>query len=92
MIDFSGLGAGIGILQKVNLMGGEISQLRKENKELTEAFQECFDFLELAPFDFRNGVTDPTGSVDEGEVLGSKYLCEILEKYRGLRKSKQEQP
>jgi len=54
MIDFSGLGAGIGILQKVNLMGGEISQLRKENKELTEAFQECFDFLELAPFDFRN--------------------------------------
>lgn len=24
--------------------------------------------------DFRNGVTDPTGSIDEGNVIASRYL------------------
>ena len=53
--------------------------------EYQDAFDELYEFLEHAPFDFKNGVTDPTGSIDEGEVLGFKYLTELLEKYKHLR-------
>ena len=53
--------------------------------EYQDAFEELYDFLDKAPFDFKNGNTDPTGTTDEGEVLGYRYLKELLEKFEHLR-------
>lgn len=41
--------------------------------ELVRAASAVFDMC-MFHGDFRNGVTDPTGSIDEGNAIASQYL------------------
>jgi len=44
--------------------------------------REALDFLEQTHFDFSNGNTDSTGTVDEGQVYGQRACGELIYKLR----------
>lgn len=50
------------------------SQLVERVKELEEALAGMLGFCDEHG-DFRNGVTDPTGAIDEGNVTASRYFA-----------------
>lgn len=54
-------------------MNPQITELLSENQEMTKVLEECLDWLNNAPISYENGNTDPTGSIDEGDVLGWRY-------------------
>ena len=47
-----------------------------EIKELKDVLKDTLDFLEQAPFEFKNGNTHE--GVDEGEVTGSACLSGLI--------------
>ena len=72
--DGSGEGVATTTCQKCHGAGGYPSS---PTDELCKAVQEALDFTAVIG-DFRNGVTDPTGSIDEGEVA----WCGIRDRLR----------
>lgn len=54
----------------------DIALLAAQRDELLSAAVAVLEMCERHG-DFRNGVTDPTGSIDEGNVLASQYF-EVL--------------
>lgn len=55
-------------------IGAEV--VRAERDRYKAALIECNEFLKNAPFDFRNG--NESNGIDEGEVLGTNYLFELI--------------
>lgn len=60
------IGAIIGVLLAVPY----VVYLERANAKLSSACREALTWLENAPLDYSNGVTDPTGTMDEGNVRG----------------------
>ena len=54
----------------------QIDELQAETARLREALGEVIDWLENAPFDYRNGVTH--NGIDEGHIYGWKGHNEIV--------------
>jgi hypothetical protein len=50
------------------------NSVRKEIENPRAALTEVHEFIEHAEFDFANGNTDESGTVDEGNVLGYRAL------------------
>lgn len=58
---------------------GELQGYKQSILDQAECIEEVKEFLEQAPFDFHNGNTDPTGYMDEGDVLGNEFLGKLIE-------------
>lgn len=65
----------------------KIQKLETALLEADKGLENLLEFLEQAPFDFKNGNTCPNGIIDEGEVLGTTYLGELIEKESITRES-----
>lgn len=62
----------------------EWDALIAERDEVLDALEEAIEHLELAPIEYSNGVTDPTGAMDEGEFYGWKAHEKLLKKLHAV--------
>lgn len=58
----------------------ELIKASEEIKKLRELLTETVGFLEHAEFDFSNGNTDSTGTIDEGNVRGWQQCGKLIDK------------
>jgi len=83
-------GACFGALVMAAVAAGKRADDRYIIAVLHKAIDEVIGWMEHAPFDSSNGVTDPTGTVDEGNVVGWRYHGELLDILLDIRKAKQD--
>lgn len=57
-----------------------VNDLKKQNAALKKVLKEVRTFLEVAPFDFRNGNT--YGPYDEGDVIGWEHHKKLLDEVK----------
>jgi len=62
------------------LKDNEILNLKEIVVSQMKLIEEALCFLENAPFCFKNGVEH--NGIDEGDVLGSKYMLELIDKIK----------
>jgi hypothetical protein len=58
--------------------------LHKHSEELLNACKELEDHLSNAPFNYENGVTDPSSGLDEGTVTGWQVHEKLLDMLRNI--------
>lgn len=67
-------------MTELRRLNDQVNFLEYENARLKEALKEVRTFLEVAPFDFRNGNTH--GPYDEGDVIGWEHHKKLLDKVK----------
>ena len=61
-----------------------------ELEAVEQAARNALDWLNKAPFDYSNGNTDPTGTIDEGSVRGWQGHKEVTNTLSAALKAVQE--
>ena len=55
---------------------------KAKRERLQKELQKAIDWLERAPFDYSNGNTDSTGTIDEGNVYGWQAHHQLVEELK----------